>query len=63
MSGLHTYIPYILKYYFFLQCGDWINLKILEVTPELTALGDNLAEALELQKAHDEVLRQLQVSK
>ncbi|KYB28240.1 SEC14 domain and spectrin repeat-containing protein 1-like Protein [Tribolium castaneum] len=42
-----------------LHCGDWINLKILEITPELTTLGDNLAEAQELQKAHDEVLRQL----
>lgn len=43
------------------QCGDWINLKILEVTPELTALGNTLADALELQKAHNEVLKQLQV--
>jgi hypothetical protein len=44
-----------------LQCGDWINLKILEITPELTTLGDTLPEALELQRAHDEVLRQLKV--
>ncbi|CAG9824336.1 unnamed protein product [Phaedon cochleariae] len=43
-----------------LHCGDWINLKILEITPELTKLGDTLEEALVLQKAHDEVLRQLQ---
>ncbi|KAG5897357.1 hypothetical protein JTB14_030240 [Gonioctena quinquepunctata] len=42
------------------EYGDWINLKILEITPELTTLGNTLAEALELQKAHDEVLRQLQ---
>jgi titin len=42
-----------------LHCGDWINLKILEITPELTTLGDTLPEALELQRAHDEVLRQL----
>ncbi|ERL83472.1 hypothetical protein D910_00476 [Dendroctonus ponderosae] len=41
-------------------CGDWIQLKILEITPELTTLGNTLAEALELQKAHNEVLRQLQ---
>lgn len=44
-----------------MQCGDWIQLKILEVIPELTALGATLQEAAELQKAHDEVLRQLQV--
>ncbi|CAH1976515.1 unnamed protein product [Acanthoscelides obtectus] len=43
-----------------LHCGDWLHLKILEITPELTQLGNTLAEALELQKAHDEVLRQLQ---
>ncbi|XP_050302710.1 titin-like isoform X2 [Anthonomus grandis grandis] len=42
------------------QCGDWINLKILEITPELTTLGNTLAEALQLQSAHNEVLRQLQ---
>ncbi|XP_031348623.1 titin isoform X3 [Photinus pyralis] len=42
------------------QCGDWLQLKILEVSPELTALGNNLAEAVELQQAHDEVLHQLQ---
>uniref|UniRef100_A0A6P7GLA1 Coiled-coil domain-containing protein 141-like n=1 Tax=Diabrotica virgifera virgifera TaxID=50390 RepID=A0A6P7GLA1_DIAVI len=45
-----------------LHCGDWISLKILEITPELTTLGNTLAEALDLQKAHDEVLRQLQVN-
>lgn len=45
---------------FFFQCGDWLQLKILEVTPELTTLGNTLQEALELQKAHDEVLKQLQ---
>ncbi|KAF5301257.1 hypothetical protein FQR65_LT00957 [Abscondita terminalis] len=42
------------------QCGDWLQLKILEVSPELTALGNTLSEAIELQQAHDEVLRQLQ---
>ncbi|XP_030752847.1 coiled-coil domain-containing protein 141-like [Sitophilus oryzae] len=43
-----------------LHVGDWIHLKILEITPELTILGNTLAEALELQRAHNEVLRQLQ---
>lgn len=46
----------------FLQCGDWLQLKILEMTPEITTLGNTLAEALELQKAHDDVLQQLQVN-
>lgn len=31
------------------------------MTPEITTLGNTLAEALELQKAHDDVLQQLQV--
>nr|CAD7442107.1 unnamed protein product [Timema bartmani] len=39
---------------------DWLQLKVLEVTPELTRLGASLQEALELQRAHDEVLLQLQ---
>lgn len=46
----------------FLQCGDWLQLKILEMTPEITTLGNTLAEALEFQRAHDDVLRQLQVT-
>lgn len=50
----------IIKIYKF-QCGDWLQLKILEMTPEVASLGANLAEALELQKAHNEVLKQLQV--
>ncbi|CAG9864548.1 unnamed protein product [Phyllotreta striolata] len=45
-----------------LHCGDWISLKVLEITPDLTLLGNTLPEALALQEAHDEVLRQLQVS-
>ncbi|KAL3275186.1 hypothetical protein HHI36_019955 [Cryptolaemus montrouzieri] len=43
-----------------INCGNWLQLKILEITPELTRLGATLTEALELQRAHDEVLRQLQ---
>ncbi|KAK9882439.1 hypothetical protein WA026_021470 [Henosepilachna vigintioctopunctata] len=42
-----------------LHCGNWLQLKILEITPELTKLGNTLQEAVELQKAHDEVLRQI----
>ncbi|CAH1976518.1 unnamed protein product [Acanthoscelides obtectus] len=54
-SGFRSFIPNWSTF-----CGDWLHLKILEITPELTQLGNTLAEALELQKAHDEVLRQLQ---
>lgn len=50
-------------YLIFLQCGDFINLKILEITPDLASLGATLQEAEELQKAHNEVLRQLQVNR
>ncbi|XP_065160451.1 titin-like isoform X4 [Atheta coriaria] len=42
------------------ECGEWLQLKILEVTPELTALGDTLEEALQLQQAHNAVLHQIQ---
>lgn len=53
---------YTKKYILCFQSGDWIQLKILEVEPELTKLGATLAEALELQAAHDNVLLQLQVN-
>lgn len=49
------------RIFFLFQCGDFINLKILEITPEIASLGATLQEAEELQKAHNEVLRQLQV--
>jgi hypothetical protein len=40
-----------------------LQLKVLEVHPELTKLGASLKEASELQRAHDEVLLQLQVQR
>jgi hypothetical protein len=43
------------------QSREWLQLKVLEVHPELTKLGASLKEAIELQRAHDEVLLQLQV--
>jgi hypothetical protein len=45
------------------QSREWLQLKVLEVHPELTKLGASLKEASELQCAHDEVLLQLQVQK
>jgi hypothetical protein len=44
-----------------LQSREWLQLKVLEVHPQLTTLGASLKEANELQRAHDEVLLQLQV--
>jgi hypothetical protein len=44
-----------------LQSREWLQLKVLEVHPELTKLGASLKEANELQRAHDDVLLQLQV--
>jgi hypothetical protein len=43
------------------QSREWLQLKVLEVHPELTKLGASVKEAVELQRAHDEVLLQLQV--
>ncbi|KAF4518527.1 hypothetical protein B566_EDAN004271 [Ephemera danica] len=43
-----------------LPSRDWIQLKVLETTPALTQLGETLQDALELQRAHDEVLVQRQ---
>jgi hypothetical protein len=45
------------------QSREWLQLKVLEVHPELTKLGASLKEASELQRAHDEVLLQLQVQR
>jgi hypothetical protein len=45
------------------QSREWLQLKVLEVPPELTKLGASLTEASELQRAHDEVLLQLQVQR
>ncbi|KAE8746085.1 hypothetical protein FOCC_FOCC007209, partial [Frankliniella occidentalis] len=43
-----------------LQSRDWLQLRILESTPELTRLGATLEEALQLQRTHHEVLIKLQ---
>ncbi|XP_076758852.1 uncharacterized protein LOC143428086 isoform X1 [Xylocopa sonorina] len=43
-----------------LQSAERLELKVLEVKPELTRLGATVEEATELSNAHDEVLLQLQ---
>lgn len=45
-----------------LQSKEWLELKVLDVKPELTQLGETLDEARDLLAAHDDVLRQLEVS-
>lgn len=52
-------LPIVVSWLF--QSRQWLQLKVLEVHPELTKLGASLKEAVELQQAHDEVLMQLQV--
>ncbi|XP_026463315.1 coiled-coil domain-containing protein 141-like [Ctenocephalides felis] len=41
------------------QSGEWITVKLVEAQPDLTSIGNDLQEAVELQTAHSEVLRQL----
>lgn len=42
------------------ESKEWFQLKVLEVQPELTRLGETLIEAVDLLTAHEEVLRQLE---
>lgn len=43
------------------QNADSLELKILELVPDLTLLGESFEEASELEIAHNHVLQQLQV--
>lgn len=45
-----------------LQSREWLELKVLEMEPELTSLGATATEAEDLLRAHDRVLTQLEVS-
>lgn len=45
-----------------LQSPEKIYIKVVELEPKITALGDNLDESLHMQREHDETLRNLQVS-
>lgn len=50
-----------LYYRFYVQSGEWLKLKILDLQPELTKLGASVKEATELLNDHDQVLLRLQV--
>lgn len=43
-----------------LQSKEWIQLKIQEMHPAMTDIGNNLEEALELHRQHEKVLEKLQ---
>lgn len=43
------------------QSKDVLELKILELVPDLTLLGETFEEASELEIAHNHVMKQLQV--
>ncbi|XP_032599442.1 titin isoform X6 [Drosophila grimshawi] len=43
-----------------LQSPDKIYIKVVELEPKITALGDNLDESIHMQREHDETLRNLQ---
>ncbi|XP_075228866.1 zormin isoform X2 [Lycorma delicatula] len=42
------------------ESRDWLELKVLELTPALTLLGATLHEASDLQRAHHDVLLKIQ---
>lgn len=60
---IDTYITdvYFLYSLFCSQSKDLLELKILELVPDLTLLGETFEEASELEIAHNHVMKQLQV--
>lgn len=50
-----------IKNYF--QSSTAFHIKVVELEPKLTSLGDNIDETVCLQKDHDDMLKKLQVSK
>lgn len=53
--------PEIYLILFWFQSKDLLELKILELVPDLTLLGETFEEASELEIAHNHVMKQLQV--
>lgn len=49
------------KLSFQFQSKEWLQLKVLEMQPELTRLGVTADEANDFLKTHEHVLRQLEV--
>lgn len=50
-----------LRVFYVLQSKTVLELKLLELVPDLTLLGETFEEASELEIAHNHVLQQLQV--
>lgn len=48
---------------FSLQSGDIYQIKVVEIAPKFAFLGANIDEAVQLQRQHDVVFKQLQVSR
>jgi hypothetical protein len=44
------------------QSGETLHIKVTEIIPKFTFLGRNLDEALNLQKQHEDLLLNIQVS-
>lgn len=53
---------YTTIYSFPLQSPEKIYIKVVELEPKITTLGENFDESLQMQREHDETLRNLQVS-
>ena len=51
-----------MPYFPVFQNKEWVELKCLEMTPELSHLAPSLDEAQQLQQQHDDVLQKLAVS-
>lgn len=45
-----------------MQSKEWLELQVLEMSPDMTRMGDCYVSASDLLMAHQDVLRKLQVS-
>ena len=45
----------------FVQSKEWVELQVLEMSPDMTRLGDTFISASDLLIAHEDVLKKLQV--
>lgn len=43
------------------QSKEWVELQVLEMSPDMTRMGDSLVSASDLLTAHEDVLKKLQV--
>lgn len=47
---------------FIFQSVEKLFIKVVELEPKITTLGDSLEESVRLQKDHEETLRNIQVT-